>query len=64
MRVSSAVTKTSIDVLAAFVWWMIALTVASTFLTQWSSSASSARCRSSARLRSLTSMLTPMTLVV
>ena len=53
MRRSSAATKSSIELLASFVWAAIALTAASTFLTRWSSSAFSVRCCSSARLRAV-----------
>ena len=52
MRPSSAATKCAIELLVSIVWAATVLTVASTFLTRWSSSATSARWCSSAHLRS------------
>ena len=61
-RPSSATTKCAIELLASNVCPATALTVARTFLTRWSSSATNTRWCSSARLRSVTSMLTPTAL--
>ena len=61
MRPSSAATKSATDLLPCRVWETTALTVASAFLTRWSSSASKVRWCSSTRLRSVMSMLTPTT---
>ena len=53
MRLSRAATKSSIELLASFVWATTALTDARIFLTRWSTSACNTRCCSSARLRAV-----------
>src|SRR5262245_14231249 len=61
MRPSRTATKLATDPFSIAVWEITELTVARAFLTRWSSSATRTRWRSSARLRSVTSMLTPTT---